>query len=77
MSSFDITIEELRRRQRQHSTTPNEKRKRCPECGYAAVISKVPGSDGMGGAPREVDTAYRCGYCQSHFDNPVSPEGDR
>lgn len=74
MSSFDISIEELRRRQHQRSTTPAEKRKRCPECGSVDVIRKT---GGMGGTPRQNATTYRCGNCQRHFDNPAPPEEAR
>lgn len=71
MSSFDISLEELRRRQHQRSTTPDEKRKRCPDCGSVDVSRKTAG---MGGAPRKNAAAYRCGSCQHHFDNPAPPE---
>ena len=76
MDLDEITIEELRRRQDQRSTTPADHRKQCPECGSVEVIKKI---ERPGGTPRRIDTKYRCGNCQFHFDNPVrpDPEGDR
>lgn len=73
--SLDISLEELRRRQRQHTSTPKSERRRCPECESTDIIRKV-GS--MGGTPPDHATEYRCGYCQHHFDTPLAPEeGDR
>lgn len=69
MSTFDISLEEFRRRQFEHSSTPDEKRKRCPECGSVNVVRKS-----SGGTPREYDPDYTCGNCGDHFDNPAPPE---
>lgn len=41
-TSIEITIEELRRRQHEQSTTPDSQRKRCPECESMSVSPRNP-----------------------------------
>ena len=72
--SLDISLEELRRRQRQHSSTPRSSRPRCPECESVDLIRKTPNPMGT---PREDAAAYRCGNCQAHFDRPLKPEAEQ
>lgn len=71
MTSIDISIEEFRRRKSQKSTTPREKRKRCPACESVNLIRKA---GGPGGSPRKHTASYQCGYCGHHFNRPVPPE---
>lgn len=55
----------------QRSTTPSEKRPRCPECRSANLRSKT--------GKWEIDNAreeeYYCSQCYTHFDEPVYGAG--
>lgn len=49
------------------SSTPDEQRKRCPECRSPKVRRKIPGSRGRDPKPGE----YSCAKCHAHFDEPL------
>lgn len=62
---FDLTAA-----QNAESSTPAEKRKRCPTCN-SADVTRVTGHPF---APTDVDHDYRCGQCCHKFDDPVRGE---
>lgn len=47
------------------STTPDDKRKTCPECGSIAIVRKTSAP----GRRTYIDPWY-CDHCDSHFDTP-------
>lgn len=63
----------LKRAEQAPTTTPDDRRPRCPrdECGSVRVRSKPPNDSGL--PPREHDTAFVCTACRHHFDEPEVP----
>lgn len=70
MSDIDISAEEFRQRKYARSTTPNEERPRCPECGKFSAMPKAPGS-----AKRNHEEDWACNLCHAHFNEPLRDDG--
>ncbi|AXR79008.1 hypothetical protein [Natrarchaeobaculum sulfurireducens] len=60
----DFDLEKARAKR---SSTPDEKRKRCPECHNTSIIRKTskPSTD------RYEEGDWRCDICCAHFDEPL------
>lgn len=64
---MEIDSEELQRRICGRSTTPDEERKRCPECESVNISPKTDQNLRNRGKPED----WRCGSCKAHFDEPL------
>lgn len=63
-SDLAISPEELERRKRQRSTTPDDRRTRCPACGSPNVVAQLHSPHRP--VPRTAD--YSCRRCGEAFD---------
>lgn len=50
----------------QRSVTPEEERKRCPDCGSVSVCPRQPQKPDGSTAPYK----YRCQQCSAYFNHP-------
>jgi uncharacterized protein with PIN domain len=64
----DSVAEALRKAELRPSTTPDEERKRCPNCGALGVMPK---SAKMKDYDCRKEGNYKCDRCFSHFDDPA------
>lgn len=69
-SSYEEAIKEA---ERAETSTPPEKRKRCPHADCLSQrIRRKPGYDDQ----HQHHTEYKCTNCHRHFDNPIVGEPD-
>ena len=65
----DTIPEALEIAEQASSTTPDEERYRCPECGSFRITTKQRTQD----MEHAVDTEHKCTMCKAHFDKPAPP----
>lgn len=53
----------------QPSTTPEDERDRCPECGSLSISPRTGRGGGQSAHP--VEWNYECGVCSNRFDEPA------
>lgn len=62
---------DIKKMRKARSSTSKDTMERYPRWNSVTVWKKHPSDK-----PKENDTAFRCGNCASHFDNPLPPRSD-
>ena len=65
----DTPSECLELAEKADSSTPDNRKKLCPNCETTRVIAKPGWKD----IPNKIHTEYRCSTCGEHFDRPLPP----
>lgn len=66
-SSSDKSLADIIKERKYHrSSTPDEERKSCPECGSITISPR------SGGTRAGSDAAYVCDKCNHYFDRPTT-----